>query len=389
MGTRHKMDAAAEQEKALTEQMKQAAAFSDFQESQTSVEKPVDDVPQTVPQSASEPSAHKMLNVTVVGAAGGIGQPLSCFLKQSARVKELRLYDLLGTHGVAADLSHLPTNAKISSFVGTFDAEVQAVELPKALAGADVVVISAGIPRKPGMTRQDLFAVNAGIMKSVMECVAKTCPTAFVAIISNPVNSLVPLAAHVLNGLSVYDPRKLCGITQLDVLRARTFVAEALEMPVSEVEVPVCGGHAGKTIVPLLSAASVPVPENLRMSLTNRIQNAGTEVVEAKEGKGSATLSMAVAAHVFMEQVMIGLSGEGEGHACAYVDTTESRSILTFFADQCTFGTEGVMPCEPTPRSEMEQAAVNMMMQDLIENHNSATAFLQWQSHLSRCGALQ
>merc|ERR1711865_253848 len=91
------------------------------------------------------------LNVTVVGAAGGIGQPLSCFLKQSARVKELRLYDLLGTHGVAADLSHLPTNAKISSFVGTFDAEVQAVELPKALAGADVVVISAGIPRKPGM----------------------------------------------------------------------------------------------------------------------------------------------------------------------------------------------------------------------------------------------
>ena len=74
----------------------------------------------------------------------------------------------------------------------------------------------------------------------------------------------------------------------------------------------------------------------------------GTEVVDAKEGKGSATLSMAVAAHVFLEQVMIGLSGEGEGRACAYVDTNESKSILTFFADQCTFNTDGIC-CTPAP----------------------------------------
>lgn len=76
---------------------------------------------------------------------------------------------------------------------------------------------------------------------------------AVVAIISNPVNSTVPITAEVLKAAGVYDPRKVLGVTTLDVVRANTFVAEAKGLPVQDVDVPVVGGHAGITILPLLS----------------------------------------------------------------------------------------------------------------------------------------
>jgi malate dehydrogenase len=78
---------------------------------------------------------------------------------------------------------------------------------------------------------------------------------AVVAIISNPVNSTVPITAEVLKAAGVYDPRKVLGVTTLDVVRANTFVAEAKGLPVQDVDVPVVGGHAGVTIMPLLSQA--------------------------------------------------------------------------------------------------------------------------------------
>lgn len=74
--------------------------------------------------------------------------------------------------------------------------------------------------------------------------------------ISNPVNSTVPIAAETLKKMGVYDPRKLFGVTTLDVVRARTFVAEAAGVPVDDVDVPVVGGHAGVTILPLFSQVS-------------------------------------------------------------------------------------------------------------------------------------
>jgi len=78
---------------------------------------------------------------------------------------------------------------------------------------------------------------------------------AIINIISNPVNSTVPITAEVLKAAGVYDPAKLMGVTTLDVVRANTFVAEAKGLPVADVDVPVVGGHAGVTILPLLSQA--------------------------------------------------------------------------------------------------------------------------------------
>lgn len=105
---------------------------------------------------------------------------------------------------------------------------------------------------------------------------------ALINIISNPVNSTVPIAAEVLKKAGVYDPKRVFGVTTLDVVRSNTFVAEAKGLRLIDVDVPVVGGHAGITILPLLSKAQPKVsftPEEVEQ-LTVRIQNAGTEVVE-------------------------------------------------------------------------------------------------------------
>lgn len=106
------------------------------------------------------------------------------------------------------------------------------------------------------MTRDDLFKVNAGIVQSLIKGIAETSPKAFVLIISNPVNSTVPIAAEVLKGANVFDPKRLFGVTTLDVVRAETFAQEFSGQKVpSQTTIPVVGGHSGDTIVPLFSMA--------------------------------------------------------------------------------------------------------------------------------------
>ena len=161
---------------------------------------------------------------------------------------ELSLYDIAGTPGVAADVSHINTAAQVKGYAG--DAELGA-----ALKDADLVIIPAGVPRKPGMTRDDLFKINAGIVAGLTEACATHCPNAMINMISNPVNSTVPIAAEVLKKRGAYDPKKLFGVTTLDVVRAKTFYAEKNGLETAKVDVPVVGGHAGITILPLLSQA--------------------------------------------------------------------------------------------------------------------------------------
>src|SRR5688572_17487356 len=103
--------------------------------------------------------------VVVLGASGGIGQPLSLLLKQSKVITQLALYDIAHTPGVAADLSHMNTKAKVTGHIGE-------EQLADALKGADVVVIPAGVPRKPGMSRDDLFNTNASIVRDLVDASA-------------------------------------------------------------------------------------------------------------------------------------------------------------------------------------------------------------------------
>ena len=210
-----------------------------------------------------------------------------------------------------------------------------------ALEGADVVLISAGVARKPGMDRSDLFNVNAGIVKNLVQQVAKTCPKACIGIITNPVNTTVAIAAEVLKKAGVYDKNKLFGVTTLDIIRSNTFVAELKGKQPGEVEVPVIGGHSGVTILPLLSQVpGVSFTEQEVADLTKRIQNAGTEVVEAKAGGGSATLSMGQAAARFGLSLVRALQGEQGVIECAYVEG--DGQYARFFSQPLLLGKNGV-----------------------------------------------
>merc|ERR1712216_978869 len=109
-------------------------------------------------------------------------------------------------------------------------------QLHDALSGCDLVIIPAGVP---GMPRDDLFKINAGIVAGLVKACAKACPNALINMISNPVNSTVPIAAEVLKKEGVYDKKKLLGVTTLDVVRAKTFYAAKAGVQVEKVDVPV------------------------------------------------------------------------------------------------------------------------------------------------------
>lgn len=310
------------------------------------------------------------MKVAVLGAAGGIGQALALLLKtQLPSGSELSLYDIAPvTPGVAVDLSHIPSAVNIKGFCGE--------DATPALHGADVVLISAGVARKPGMDRSDLFNVNAGIVRNLIEQVAKTCPKACIGIITNPVNTTVAIAAEVLKKAGVYDKNKLFGITSLDIIRSNTFVAELKNQQPEDLDVPVIGGHSGVTILPLLSQVpGVNFTEQEVAALTKRIQNAGTEVVEAKAGGGSATLSMGQAAARFGLSLVRALNGEKGVVECAYVEG--DGQYARFFAQPLLLGKNGIEERkEIGSLSTFEQQALNDMLTVLHQDIELGEKFI-------------
>ena len=274
------------------------------------------------------------MKITVLGAAGGIGQPLGLLLKTKLPAgSELSLYDIAPlTPGVAVDLSHIPTAVKVTGYSGE--------DSSPALKNADIVLISAGIARKPGMARADLFNINAGIVKNLVASCADTCPKALIGIITNPVNATVAIAAGVLKEKGVHDSARLFGVTTLDIIRSSTFVSEAKGLNPEDVNVPVIGGHSGITILPLLSQSGSEFSTEETATLTERIQNAGTEVVEAKAGGGSATLSMSYAGARFCLSLVRALNGEKNVVECTYIEGPGDNA--RFFAQPVLLGKSGV-----------------------------------------------
>ena len=298
------------------------------------------------------------MKVVVLGAAGGIGQALGLLLKTDLPAgTELSLYDIASvTPGVAADLSHIPSPVKVEGFSGE--------DPSPALVNADIVLISAGMARKPGMDRSDLFNINAGIVENLVTSCADNCPKAMIGIITNPVNTTVAIAAEVLKKKGVYDPARLFGVTTLDVIRSSTFVAEKNDRDPRDVSVPVIGGHSGITILPLLSQSGFDFSDEDAAAMTKRIQNAGTEVVEAKAGGGSATLSMGQAAAKFGLSLVRALNGEKDVIECTYVEG--SGEYARFFAQPVLLGKNGVEKILSFGSlSEFEQNTLNDALETL------------------------
>lgn len=322
-----------------------------------------------------------MVKVVVCGAAGGIGQPLSLLLKQSEHITHLALYDVVNAPGVAADLSHINTRSTVTGYGKE--------AMDEALVGAHTVVIPAGVPRKPGMTRDDLFKINAGIIRDLSEGIARNCPTAFVLVISNPVNSTVPIVAEVLKKHGAFDPRRVFGISTLDVVRSSRFVYELdNSIDPKSTRVTVIGGHSGITIVPVLS--QIPGQKFTKDQLdllTHRIQYGGDEVVKAKDGAGSATLSMAFAGARFTQAILeatvagktglvestyVNLHADEEGTAAF-----RAKTQLEYFAQDVEFGREGVSKIRPLPElSAYEQTLLEAAVPELKVNITKGTSFI-------------
>lgn len=237
--------------------------------------------------------SNKRPKIALIGAGqiGGI-MALLCAQKELGDVVLLDIPRAEGTaKGKALDIAEgSPVDGYSVNISGTSDyADV---------AGADVVIVTAGVPRKPGMSRDDLIGINLNIIKSVGANLKEHCPNAFVIVITNPLDAMV----YAMQQVTGFDTSKVCGMAGvLDGARLRYFLADAIGCSVNGVQAMTLGGH-GDSMVPLLSNANVggvPVTEliepDVLAAIVARTRKAGGEIVGLL-GNGSAFFSPAASA---------------------------------------------------------------------------------------------
>ncbi|KAJ5765412.1 hypothetical protein N7520_004971 [Penicillium odoratum] len=315
-----------------------------------------------------------MVKIALIGAAGQIGTPLSLLCKASDLFDEICLYDVVHAPGIATDLMHIDTKAKVHGYLPDKSG------LKKTLDGADIVVVTAGIARKPGMTRDDLFKTNASLIRDIFNEIAATCPQAMCCVVTNPVNSTLVIAAEALKKAGVFEPTRLFGVTTLDVVRASTFAAHALggNADPRDFKVPVIGGHSGATILPLYSQAKPPVnlDDETMASVINRVQFGGDEIVKSKQGAGSATTCMAYAGFRFVKAILEGKNGATVTEE-AYVylpGLPGGKEIATelgvdFFTVKVQLGQKGAVRALPIGKiSENETKLLHVAIRELKTN---------------------
>ena len=224
------------------------------------------------------------MKVTVVGA-GNVGATCAQIVAEKNIVQEVVLLDIKEgiSEGKALDLwQTAPINWYDSRVVGSTN------DYSKT-AGSDVVVITSGVPRKPGMSRDDLISINAGIVKSVAENVVKDSPNAKIIIVSNPLD-VMTYAAYAASKLPKNQVMGMAGI--LDTARYRAFLAEALDVSPRDISALLMGGH-GDTMVPLpryTTVAGIPVTELIDEEKLNAI------VERTKKGGGELVNLMGTSA---------------------------------------------------------------------------------------------
>ncbi|CBF76243.1 hypothetical protein AN5031.2 [Aspergillus nidulans FGSC A4] len=321
-----------------------------------------------------------MVKIALLGAAGQIGTPLSLLCKASDLFAEISLYDIVHVPGIATDLMHIDTRARVTGHLPDDSG------LKKALTGADIVVVTAGIARKPGMTRD--AQTNASIIRDIFAEIAATCPNAVSCVVTNPVNSTLPVAAETLKKAGVFEPTRLFGITTLDVVRASTFAAHALDSnsDPKAFKVPVIGGHSGATILPLYSQAEPPVnlDKETLAAVIHRVQFGGDEIVKSKQGAGSATTCMAYAGFRFVKAIVAAMNGESvTEEAYVYLPGIAGGQEIAqelgvdYFALKVTLGRTGANQVLPIGEiSENESTLLKVAINDLKANIVTGVSFM-------------
>lgn len=237
--------------------------------------------------------------VTVVGA-GNVGATTAQRLAEK-ELCDVVLVDIIEgvPQGKALDLAEAaPIEKHDAHLIGTNDYD--------ASEKSDIVIITAGIPRKPGMSRDDLLSTNAGIMKSVTKQVAKLSPDAVIIVVSNPLDAM----CHVALETSGFPKNRVMGMAGvLDSARFRAFIAMELNVSVENTHAFVLGGH-GDTMVPLprySTVAGIPITELMSKdrinALIDRTANGGAEIVSLMK-TGSAFFAPASAAVEMAESIL-------------------------------------------------------------------------------------
>ena len=216
------------------------------------------------------------MKISVVGA-GNVGATAAQHIAERELARELILLDVAEgiPEGKALDLAE-------AAPVDRFDTRVAGTSDSGSLSGSDIVVVTAGLARKPGMTRDDLLTTNADIVGSVCERVKETAPDAIVIVVTNPLDAM----AYVALKVTEFPPARVVGMAGiLDSARFRYFIADELDVSVEDVTAFVLGGH-GDSMVPLprySSVAGIPLSELLDESvierLVERTRNGGAEIV--------------------------------------------------------------------------------------------------------------
>jgi len=240
--------------------------------------------------------------IALIGG-GQIGQILAllCAQKQLGDVVTLDIPAVEGpVKGKMLDIAE-------SQAVGGYDAQIMGTSDYADIQNADLVIVTAGLPRKPGMTRDDLLDINVKIISNVANEVKNRCPKAFCIIVTNPLDSMV----YAFKKVTGFPKNMVCGMAGvLDTSRFRSFIAMELNVSVEDVAATVLGGH-GPTMVPLPRLTTVGgIPLNELMSkekidaIVTRTAEAGTEIVKLL-GNGSAFFSPAASAIAMAEAYLL------------------------------------------------------------------------------------
>lgn len=289
--------------------------------------------------------------VTVVGA-GHVGATAAQRLAEK-ELCDVVLVDIIEgvPQGKALDLTE-------AAPVEKHDARLTGANSYDETAGSDIVIITAGIPRKPGMSRDDLISTNANIMKSVAEQVAKLSPEAILIIVSNPLDAM----CHVAFDASGFPKQRVLGMAGvLDSARFRAFIAMELGVSVENTHAFVLGGH-GDTMVPLprySTVAGIPItelmPKERIEAIVERTRNGGAEIVGLLK-TGSAYYAPASAAVEMAESI---LKDKKKILPCAAYLQGEYGLQDLFIGVPVKLGSAGIEEIIEIQLTEEERAALN------------------------------
>jgi len=219
-----------------------------------------------------------MVNLITVVGAGNVGATTAQRVAEKELARRVVMVDVVEGVPQGKGLDQWQ-----SAPIEGFDSRVIGANGYDETAGSDIVIITAGIARKPGMSRDDLLNTNAGIVKQVSEQIARTSPNAIIIVVSNPLDVMCYVAKKVTG----FPRERVIGMAGvLDTARYRAFLAEALDVSVRDIQAMVLGGH-GDTMVPLISyttVSGIPVTQLLDRKLldeiVDRTRNGGAEIVK-------------------------------------------------------------------------------------------------------------